>query len=151
MDDALREAVLQYLDRHNVMTLATVGPAGPWAAAVFYVNDDLRLYFLSSPGSRHCQNLSTDPRAAATIQEDYRDWPDIKGIQLEGRVAQVEEGEVASVRARYGAKFPVVADVAGAPPAIAAALAKIRWYVLTPEAVHFLDNAAGFGQRRRLL
>lgn len=148
---ALRAAVLGYLERHNVMTLATAGPAGPWAAAVFYVNDGLRLYFLSSPRSRHCRDLSADPRAAATIQEDYRDWPGIKGIQLEGRVAPLAGAELERVRARYAAKFQVVADVAAAPPAIAAALAKVRWYALTPEALHFVDNSAGFGRRRRLL
>ncbi len=133
------------------MTLATAGPAGPWAAAVFYVNEGLRLYFLSSPGSRHCQDLSADPRAAATIQEDYRDWPEIQGVQLEGRVAPVADAELTRVRALYGAKFPVVANIAGAPPAVQAAFASVRWYALTPEALHFIDNSAGFGRRKRLL
>ncbi len=59
MSDELRTQVIEYLDRHNVMTLATVGPQGPWAAAVFYVHDldvrgGLRLHFLSAPTSRHC-------------------------------------------------------------------------------------------------
>src|ERR671930_2620721 len=102
VDDALRSQVLDYLEHHQVMTLATVGPEGPWAAAVFYVHRGLTLYFLSSPGSRHGRNLSADPRAAATIQEDYRDWPDIKGIQLEGRAVAVDAEDVANVRALYG-------------------------------------------------
>ncbi|HEY6002001.1 MAG TPA: pyridoxamine 5'-phosphate oxidase family protein [Anaeromyxobacter sp.] len=151
MDEALRTKVLAYLAGHNVLTLSTFGPAGPWAAAVFYVNDGLRLYFLSSPRSRHAQDLAADPRTAAAIHEDYRDWPDIKGIQLEGRAAPVPEAEIDRVRALYGAKFPVVANAAKAPPEIAAALAGVRWYALTPEALHFIDNSAGFGQRRRLL
>ncbi|APR05899.1 hypothetical protein [Thauera chlorobenzoica] len=37
---------LTYLQRHHVMTLATHGAGGPWAAAVFYVNDGADLYFL---------------------------------------------------------------------------------------------------------
>jgi uncharacterized protein len=151
VDDALRTRVLDYLDRHNVMTLATEGPEGPWAAAVFYVNDGLRLYFLSSPKSRHCENLAASPRAAVTIQEDYRDWPDIKGIQLEGRVAPVSDAELAKVRARYGAKFPAVGKIAQAPPSIVAAFAKVRWYALTPEALHFIDNSVAFGHRARLI
>ena len=133
------------------MTLATHGPAGPWAAAVFYVNEGLRLYFLSSPLSRHGRDLSADPRVAATIQEDYRDWPEIKGVQLEGRVAPVAEPELGRIRSLYAAKFPVVANVSEAPPELAAALASVRWYVLTPEALHFVDNSAGFGRRKRLL
>ena len=151
MDSALRRQVLAYAERHNVMTLATLGPQGPWAAAVFYVNDGLRFYFLSSPRTRHAEDLAADPRVSATIQEDYRDWPEIQGIQLEGRCAPVEGAELALARARYGAKFPVVGRVADAPPAIVAALAKVRWYALEPEALYFIDNSVRFGYRARLL
>jgi uncharacterized protein YhbP (UPF0306 family) len=151
VDDALRRKILAYLAGHGVLTLSTNGPAGPWAAAVFYVNDGLRLYFLSSPRSRHAQDLAADPRAAGAVHEDYRDWPEIKGVQLEGRVAPVPEGEIERVRALYGAKFPVVANASKAPPEIAAALAGVRWYELTPEALYFIDNSGGFGKRQRLL
>lgn len=150
MEDALRARVLAYLERHAVMTLATAGPGGPWAAAVFYVNDGLRLHFLSSPRSRHARDLAADPRAAATIQEDTRDWREIEGIQLEGQVTPVPVEELARVRALYAAKFPVIAQDE-APPAIAAALQKVSWYTLAPDAVYLVDNSAGFGERRRLL
>jgi uncharacterized protein YhbP (UPF0306 family) len=39
----LREKVLAFLGEHHVMTLSTAGPQGPWAAAVFYAHDNLRL------------------------------------------------------------------------------------------------------------
>jgi uncharacterized protein YhbP (UPF0306 family) len=148
---ALRAKVLDYLDRHNVMTLATAGPAGPWAAAVFYVHDGFTLYFLSSPTSRHATDAAANPRVAATIHEDYRDWPQIKGVQLEGRVAEVADAELPRVRALYGAKFPVVGRIAEAPPFLVAALARVRWYALTPDALFFVDNAAGFGRRSKVI
>ncbi|MCP4360184.1 MAG: pyridoxamine 5'-phosphate oxidase, partial [Chloroflexi bacterium] len=75
----LTERTLAYLRDHNVMTLATNGPEGLWAAAVFYVNVDFRLYFLSSPTTRHSLNIAARPAVAATIQEDYGDWLAIKG------------------------------------------------------------------------
>jgi uncharacterized protein YhbP (UPF0306 family) len=143
-DAALRSTVLAYLDAHHVVTLAT---SEPWAAAVFYVNDGFTLYFLSSPRSRHAQRLDADPRVAATVQEDYRDWRSVKGVQLEGTVHVVERTRVADVRKLYAAKFPVIAGGDGRTAAIAAALARIRWYELRPTAIHFLDNAQGFGHR----
>ena len=79
VDRELRELALTYLHQHQVMTLATVGDEGPWAAAVFYVNEKFSLYFLSAGHTRHSQNIVEDSRVAATIQEDYRDWPSIKG------------------------------------------------------------------------
>ena len=69
-----------YLASHNTVSLATVGPDGPWATSVFYVSLGLTLYFLSEPKTRHVQNLAHSPSLAATVNEDYRDWQQIKGM-----------------------------------------------------------------------
>ncbi|MBX3613624.1 MAG: pyridoxamine 5'-phosphate oxidase family protein [Burkholderiaceae bacterium] len=62
MTAALHQRVLAYLGEHRVMTLATQGRDGPWAAAVFYASEGFDLYFLSSPSTRHCADLSANPR-----------------------------------------------------------------------------------------
>ena len=139
--------VAEYLTAHHVMTLATQGAEGPWAAAVFYAGDGCSLIFLSSPTSRHCRNLAQDSRCAATIQEDYSDWARIKGIQLEGRVRELQGEEESRAQRLYGEKFPIVGAVANVPPAIVKALARVRWFRLVPERFHFIDNSQGFGHR----
>lgn len=144
--DAERRA-LDYLRTHHVMTLATSGADGPWAASVFYAADGFTLYFLSSPASRHCTNLAANPRVAVTVQEDYPDWPQIKGIQAEGRVAELAGDEETLARRLYGDKYPVVGKLAQAPAAIVRAMAKVRWYRFTAQRLYFIDNAAGFGHR----
>jgi hypothetical protein len=133
------------------MTLATHGPEGPWAAAVFYVSDGFDLYFISSPGSRHSRNVAAQAAAAATVQEDYRDWAEIKGVQLEGMVEQLSAAAEASARKLYSRKFPLVADPAAAPAAITAAFAKVHWYRLAATRAYFVDNSAGFGHRDQVL
>ena len=148
---ALRKRVLAYLRAHHVMTLATHGNEGPWAAAVFYANEDFTLYFLSAPKSRHSVNLASSSRIAAAIQEDYADWPQIKGVQLEGVATQLVADEEKQVRALYGEKFPVVGKLSKAPAAIVAAMAKVRWYRIVPERLYFIDNAAGFGHRDEIV
>lgn len=145
--DALRARVLEYLRAHHVVTLATHGREGPWAAAVFYVNDGFTLYFLSAPKSRHSVNVAALPRIAATIQEDYADWPEIKGVQLEGVASAISADEERRARALYGEKYPVVGKIAKAPAAIVAALAKVRWYRIEPERLYLIDNSRGFGHR----
>jgi uncharacterized protein YhbP (UPF0306 family) len=147
---ALPPPVAAYLAGHHVMTLATCGPEGPWAAAVFYASEGSSLIFLSAPGTRHCRNLALDSRCAATIQEDYREWPEIKGIQLEGRVVELQGGEERHARQVYGGKFPVVGSLASVPPAIVEALARVRWYRLVPERMYFIDNSQGFGHREEI-
>ena len=147
MHSGLPQQVADYLTGHHVMTLATQGAQGPWAAAVFYASDGASLIFLSSPASRHCLNLASDSRCAATIQEDYCDWAQIKGIQIEGRVSELKGDEEARARRLYGEKFPVAGPLANIPPAIVKALAKVRWFRLDPEHFHFIDNSKGFGHR----
>lgn len=150
MNLSLRERVLEQLADHHVLTLATTGPEGPWAAAVFYAHDDLTLYFLSSPTSRHSLNIAAGAEVAATIQRDYDDWPGIHGLQLRGRAEPVPANEVAIVRERYGKRFPVVGLAARAPAAIVRALDRIRWYVLYPRSIWVVDNRLGFGHREQL-
>ena len=147
MPTELPPQVAAYLAGHHVMTLATQGPQGPWASAVFYAGDGASLIFLSAPNTRHCRNLAQDARCAATIQEDYREWSQIKGIQLEGRVIELQGDEEKHAQRLYGEKFPVVGAVADVPPAIVKALAKVRWFRLVPEHFHFIDNSKGFGHR----
>jgi len=147
MPVTLPQPVADYLAAHHVMTLATQGADGPWAAAVFYASDGCSLVFLSSPNTRHCRNLVLDARCAATIQEDYSDWAEIKGIQLEGRVTELQGNEERSAQTLYGEKFPIASPLANVPPAIVKALARVRWFRLVPERFHFIDNSKGFGHR----
>ena len=150
MKDALRARVQGYLQEHHVATLATCGSEGIWAAAVFYVSDGYTLYFLSSPTSRHCQNLAHSARVAVTIQQDYVDWPDIKGVQIEGVAGEIADAEEERARKLYGQKYAVIGKLAQAPAAIVKAMAKVRWYKVVPQRLYFIDNSAGFGHRDEL-
>lgn len=144
---SLRATARDYLRARNVMTLATMGDDGPWAAAVFYANADFTLYFVSSPASRHSRNLAVRPRVAVTVQEDYRDWSAIKGLQIEGTARAIAGPEQVAASAAYRAKFPFV----GFAGTLAAALAKVTWYKVEPDRVYYLDNSIRFGYREEIV
>ena len=147
MGSDLRSRVLALLAEHHVMTLATSGADGPWAAAVFYAHDDLRLYFLSAPTTRHARHIDANPRVAATIQRDYDDWPGIRGLQLSGTVRVVAAEDEKRVRALYQRRYPLIGGGAGVPRKLLEALDKIRWYEFAPEDIHLIDNTLGFAHR----
>ncbi|HJV81994.1 pyridoxamine 5'-phosphate oxidase family protein [Noviherbaspirillum sp.] len=147
MTEAPRLKLERYLQEHHVATLATAAGDAVWAAAVFYVSDGNTFYFLSSPTSRHCENLARNPRVALTVQEDYADWPAIKGVQLEGIASEIVGQEADLARSLYGQKFPVVGKIAQAPEAIVRAMSKVRWYTVVPSKLYFIDNSVGFGHR----
>ena len=138
---------LDYLQHHRVLNLATFGPEGIWAAAVFYVNDGFTLYFLSAPTSRHSRNIENTLRVAATIQDEYSDWREIKGIQLEGEAVRITGPEQAAAVLRYGLKFPIIANLASAPHEIVTAFERVAWYRILPTLLFFIDNSQGLGHR----
>jgi len=149
----LKSQVVDYLQFHNTMTLATCAGDIPWAATVFYASDDFELYFFSSPDSRHCQNLSVNPRVAATIQEDYKDWREIKGIQLEGKIVLVEGVlEKTKAMAVYARKYADVIKLFTDPRSgvFYKAFLKVKFYRLVPEKLFYIDNQQGFGKRQEL-
>jgi hypothetical protein len=142
-----RSSALTYLVQHQVMTLATGSGGNIWAAAVFYVNLEFSLFFLSSGKTRHARNLAANPWAAATIQEDYDDWQEIKGIQLEGAVSHLSGAAQRKAIQVYAEKYRFVSTATGV---IAAALTKVNWYQLTPSRLYFIDNSQGFGYREEV-
>lgn len=154
----MKDRVQAFLAEHNCMTLATVGPDGaPQAAAVFYAADEgFNLYFLSSPTSRHSQNLARQPAVAATIQADGQAWQSIRGLQIEGTACQVEDvRELAHAAHVYAGRFEFlkgllgVAD-AGGPAVLRGPVASSRFYVLRPTWLRLIDNTRGFGQKEEL-
>ena len=146
---AARELALAYLAQHHVLTLATHGDDGPWAAAVFYASEAFTLFFLSSPRSRHAQHLAARPHAAGAIHEDNCAWPAIKGVQFEGTVARLEGAEQEAAERCYLAKFPFVPGAADRD--LQRALARVAWFKLMPVRLYYLDNSFGFGHRTRVL
>lgn len=152
----VRALALDYLARHNTVSLATLGPDGLWAATVFYASVDFTLYFLSEPKTRHAQNARANPDIAATINEDYHNWQQIKGLQLVGRCIELaERAHVEAALATYVEKYPFVGQflipgqlldgiqVAGRP-------LDVRLYRLTPTQVLYLDNERGFSNRQEV-
>jgi uncharacterized protein YhbP (UPF0306 family) len=89
-----------------------------------------------------------------TIQEDYKDWRQIQGVQLEGEVTLVDSVlEKAKALAVYAGKYPAVIKLFTDPSSgvFHKAFLKVKFYRVTPERVFFIDNAQGFGKRQELV
>ncbi len=151
--EELRAAIMAYLAERHSLTLATNGPPGPWAAGLYFASDGLRLYFLSDPASRHCQDIAANPRVAAAIHEDYKDWREIRGIQLEGTAEPVTgAGERARAWELYLAKFPFVRQFrVGDALEIMGRAVRSQFYCIVPSRLFYLDNRKGFSHRDELI
>ncbi len=152
----LEKTILDYMESHHTVSLATEKDGIPHAATVFFLNMGFDLYFFSSATSRHGDNFSENPMVSATINEDYSEWRSIKGIQMEGVVENV--GGILKnplISKEYVKKFPGVADFLLSPKKLGEAIAKkiagVDFYRLILSKVYFLNNELGFGHRDELI
>lgn len=151
MNESLEARVRVYLREHRTMTVATIGLDGPWSATVFFVNDGLDFWWLSKPGARHSQNLAGDPRAAITIQEDYRRPGVVKGLQMEGVVTGPTVPAAATrIMRLYLDKFPPGGDDSLPLLSAVKAFASSRLYRFVPARAYFIDSSLGLGHRDEL-
>lgn len=173
----LKKTVLEYLNSHNTMTVATAHNNVPWATTVFYANDGFTLYFISNPSvCLHCQNIARNPSIAIAIDEDYplkglTDWRNVKGIQMEATAEMLTgEEDVSRAVTVYATKYPFTAPylktmfsfprVVSFLNELAAKLEFVpdftassgnRLYRATPKRVWFVDNEVSFEKRQEVV
>jgi len=154
--DAIRGQALKYVADHNTVSLATTGSDGLWATTVFYANSDFTLYFLSEPKTLHVRNIVENPTIAATINEDYKDWRQIKGMQMAATCAEVSgKRELARALATYVKKYPFVTQFLSPGQLlrgmqVAGKALDVRLYRVSPTRVLYIDNERGFSNRQEI-
>src|SRR5262245_38117071 len=97
MDERLKSKILELLDEHRIMTIATLRPDGwPQATTVGYASEGMTLYFLCAKDSQKATSLPRDDRVSVTIDHDTPQVMDITGLSLAAhaqRVTDPKEGQ----------------------------------------------------------
>lgn len=143
MDDTTKQKILQLLDQHRIMTIATLRPDGwPQATTVGYVNEGLTLYFLCGPTSQKAANLAQDNRVSVTIDHDTPDVMAITGLSMAARAQPVTDpARVEEILLLLAGKYPDQAPLPGPMPGPS----DVRMFQLTPTVISVLDYSKGFG------
>jgi uncharacterized protein YhbP (UPF0306 family) len=155
-DPGLEVRIRELLSAQSTLTLATCGADGPWAAAVFFASDDdLNLYFVSDPRTRHGRDLLALGRCAGAVQPDCDHWGDIRGVQLEGAVCVLDGDARDRALQCYLTKFPRIRRLYEHPnddgeALIASRLRQASLFRLVPERIRLIDNGRGFGFKAEL-
>ena len=138
MDEEIRNKILNVLDQHRVLTIATLRPDGwPQATTVVYANEGLTIYFVCVPGSQKATNLARDDRVSLTIDHDTPQVMEITGLSMAAHARTVVNPAEASkalhmLRLRHpGLPVPMPED--------------IRIFRVTPTIISVIDYSEGFG------
>jgi uncharacterized protein YhbP (UPF0306 family) len=137
--DKLKQYILDYLEQNRVMTLATCMDDIPWAASVMYAyDDDLNLYFISKPETRKTQNLLSNPKVSATINQFQKTPGKILGIQLEGTARKLDKTKNVQELELFKKRFDWAKDF----------LDDHELFQIAPKKIYYLDDEK-FGPQGR--
>jgi len=143
MNAEIQKTILGLLDRHRIMSLATLRPDGwPQATTVGYGNDGLTLYFLCGLDSQKATNLARDERVSLTIDDDTPQVMEIAGLSMAARaqvVTDPAEGEKALQLMMQ--KYPQQKSL----PLPMPRFDQVRVFRVSPQVISVLDYSKGFG------
>lgn len=140
MDKKMEGFVLNILQSHNILTLATLREDGyPQANTVTYANDGLTIYFATDANSSKVRNIAKCNKVSLTIDREYEDWTKIKGISM-GATAEIltKLEEIQKAMGHLVTKFPALQQLP--QPEVPPAIIK-----LTPKIISVLNYELGFG------
>ena len=144
----VRRSALRILMENVLCSMSTVatGNRAHINTAYFCYSDDLELYFLSDPGSTHCENLGVNPSMAMAISRSTQRWGGSdRGMQLFGVCREANGREAAQAERLYRKRFRLYAKwMAGTSERekpLATDLRTYRFYRFVPRKVKILDEA----------
>lgn len=108
----MSEPVFAYLDRHDLLTLATATKDGvPHAAPMFYVTDGKAIYFSAADESRTGRNLKQNTASVAiTVADSTRDASTATGVQIIGQSSELAGDDEQRIGRLFVEKYPSLGD-----------------------------------------
>ena len=106
MNDKIENLIREYLKKGRMLQIATVNGDQPWSCTVYYTSDEnLNLYWISKPATRHSQEIHKHSKVAASIPIKFDDLTVI-GVQLEGTAEVIENPDEIRKKVKlYSDKF----------------------------------------------
>ena len=129
--------VVDFINEHHVLTVATCIENNPWCANCFYVwlEDENCFVFTSDDATKHVQDVAVNPKVAGSVVLETSTVGKIRGIQFRGFM-QIPENELASkAKFAYLKRFPF------------AVLMKTLLWVVHVDYIKMTDNRLGFGKK----
>lgn len=106
--DEARDRIESFLSERRVLTLATAADGEPWNCTLaFAPDDDLDLYFLSDPSTRHCREIATDPRVAVALHDadTVGDRSRARGLQAVGTATRLHGASTLAGLVAFARRF----------------------------------------------
>lgn len=129
--------IVDFINEHHVLTLATSVDNNPWCANCFYIYlaDENCFVFTSDDKTKHVQDVYKNELVAGSVVLETNTVGKIQGIQFRGNM-EIPANELASkAKKAYLKRFPF------------AVLLKTSLWILNLKYIKMTDNRLGFGKK----
>lgn len=129
--------IVDFINDHHVLTLATSFDEEPWCANCFYVYmpNENSLIFTSDFGTKHIQQASHNIYVAGSVVLETSIVGKIQGIQFQGIISEPKGDFLDKVKTAYLKRFPI------------AMLMETHLWVVDLTYIKMTDNRLGFGKK----
>jgi len=129
--------IVDFINDHHVLTLATSFDEEPWCANCFYVYmpNENSLIFTSDFGTKHIHQASHNIYVAGSIVLETSIVGKIQGIQFQGIISEPKGDFLDKVKTAYLKRFPI------------AMLMETHLWVVDLTYIKMTDNRLGFGKK----
>lgn len=142
MDTPTERFIWKQLQRHRVMTLATIRPDGfPQATIVAFAHAGFTLFVAVDGNGQKARNIRRNGKVSVAIGRDHADWGKITGLSLAGhaRVLRRADG-IERAKTFLMARFPGMKALGAADQFEGWAFIEI-----VPSVISVVDYTKGFG------
>lgn len=129
--------IVEFINEHHVLTLATSFNEEPWCANCFYtyMEDENSLVFTSDFDTKHIQQASHNIFVAGSVVLETSTIGKIQGIQFQGIISQPQGELHEKAKKAYLKRFPI------------AMLMDTHLWVIDLTYIKMTDNRLGFGKK----
>ena len=129
--------IVDFINEHHVLTLATSIENSPWCANCFYtyLKEQNCFVFTSDNQTKHVKDVLKNAKVAGSVVLETNNVGKIQGIQFIGNMAVPEDELAKKAKKAYLKRFPY------------AVLMKTSLWVIKPNYIKMTDNRLGFGKK----
>lgn len=129
--------IVEFINEHHVLTLATSIENMPWCANCFYIylKEENCFVFTSDDKTKHVNDVLSNANVAGSVVLETNTVGKIQGIQFCGKMEVPEKELAKKAKKAYLKRFPY------------AVLMKTSLWVLHANYIKMTDNRLGFGKK----
>ena len=133
----LDQQIIDFINEHHLLTLATSKENIPYCCNVFYVYNAVnnQLIFSTDTKTKHAQDFTLNPNVAGSIALETKEVTNIQGVQLLGAIQELKEENLKVAQKQYLQAFPY------------ARLMETNLWAMRLTFIKMTHNKLGFGKK----